>query len=115
MNKYVNKETLLEEYAGDAEILSEIIQVLLDSYSEKVNKIDEGINNNDIKQVEFFAHNLKGAFLNFHVDAVSSALKEIEFIAKDGSLEGVREKFDFVKEDIIKCIEELKNLYNELQ
>ena len=115
MGEFVDKNVLMDEYAGDSEILSEIIQVLLDSYEEKVNKIDEGINKNDVKQVEFFAHNLKGAFLNFHADQLSGALKEIEFKAKDGSIEGVKEKFEQVKLDIKNCIDELNAILDEIK
>ncbi len=111
----VNTEELKAEYAGDNEILFEVINALLDSYSEKLEKLQAAIDSGNIKDIEFFSHNLKGAFLNFHAQSVSDRLKEIEFMAKDETIDGVSDKLKNLLPDIEQAISELKEIKDTLK
>ena len=111
----VDVDSLKEEFEDELEILEEIIQVFLDTYGEKVQKIDDGFRDNDLSQVEFFSHNLKGAVSNFHANGLVAIMKDLEFAAKDSNGNVAQEKWAMAKPQMMECIESLKTQLDSLK
>jgi len=60
----------------DKEVIIEIIDIFLSEYQDRLKNIQQNITDNDIHQLKFNAHSLKGVIANF-MDPVTIELSRI--------------------------------------
>lgn len=89
MGQYFDEEQMSQNFAGDDEIIRDIIQEFLAQQQNYWRNLTAAIEQKDMKQIEVSSHTLKGLFATFgSVQARDFAL-EIETQARNGQLEGV--------------------------
>ncbi len=80
----------MEQMDGDAELLQEIVEIFLETGAEQLQAIEAAIAAGDVAQVGMVAHGMKGGASNFCAERFVTAARELEFLAKGGTLEGAR-------------------------
>ena len=113
--KVMNLENLLENFEGEEDILEEMIDTFFLVFDEKMNSLDLAINNNDLANIEFFAHNIKGAVSNFSANPIVEVLKNMEMDAREKKEEDILKNYDLVKKFINQLKEVLTKLKEELK
>jgi CheY-like chemotaxis protein len=76
----------LKSVDGDKALLSEIVNLFLESASDNMSKIRQGIADSDAGAVETAAHSLKGSVSNFGAKRAFDAAYRLERIGRQGEL-----------------------------
>lgn len=69
---------LLLERIGDESLIDEIIPVFLKDNTERMEMLSQAVAKNDIKEMKFFAHSIKGATATIGAAKISELGKQIE-------------------------------------
>ena len=101
---------LIEQFAGDAEILKEVVEDFIKSLPELVKSVEEAAKGQDAKALEVSAHTLKGASSNFLAKDVVAIAAELEKMGRDNDLDHALELLGPLKENISILESDLKNL-----
>jgi HPt (histidine-containing phosphotransfer) domain-containing protein len=72
------------EQAGDAELLRELVVVLLDEGAKNFEQVLAAEKSGDARDLEAAAHALKGAVVVFGAKSIGATLEEIERAARAG-------------------------------
>lgn len=114
MNKYINEKSLIEkkEMLGE-ELLTEIIDMFLDSYPSSLNNIEESIRNSDFPSLIFNAHSFKNDLGNFSTQEVIDLAYHLEKKGRDNDASGLDELFNNTKIIIEHLAGELKEFKNQ--
>jgi HPt (histidine-containing phosphotransfer) domain-containing protein len=114
MNKYINEIALIEkkEMLGE-ELLIEIIDMFLDSYSGSLNNIEDNIKNSDFPSLIFNAHSFKNDLGNFGSQEVIDLAYQLEKKGRDNDTSGLDELFKNIKATIEHLAVELKEFKNQ--
>jgi HPt (histidine-containing phosphotransfer) domain-containing protein len=92
----INEEKFKKTYENfDREIVFEIIDIFLNEYDERVNKLNNLLNSGNLEELSKCAHAFKGVISNFETEcAAYQEISEIEILIrnylnkKDRELEG---------------------------
>ncbi|MEA5111190.1 hypothetical protein SDC9_15552 [bioreactor metagenome] len=75
----VNKQVFLETYHYfDKSVIVEIIDIFLDEYQGKLEKLYNDVKSRDFTGLRFTAHNLKGVVANFSAPTLLEMVKNFE-------------------------------------
>lgn len=84
---------LLEDFAGDEEILREACETYLVEMERMLDAVRAPLATQDFKTLERAAHTFKGASSNFRAEAVVAVAFALEKGARDGQLSNGHELF----------------------
>lgn len=82
----VDRATLLEELAGDEELLKEIVGLFLESGPGQLQGVRDAVAAGDASALSRNAHTLKGALAQLHADTAAAAAREVEEPARHGQM-----------------------------
>ncbi len=81
-------DRLLDSFGGDKEFLGEMLDTFFDDSPRQLEAVRAGLAAGDAEAVRRAAHSLKSNCANFGALALSGQCRELEVLAKAGSLEG---------------------------
>lgn len=76
--EYINLEYITEMADGDKDFVKEIVTNCLESMGPNIIKLTEAINVNDIQEVRFLTHKLKGSFRFVGSNTLGDMMEAIE-------------------------------------
>jgi len=71
----------------DEEDFIELVELLIDTTQDDIDKIKESLSNADAQGASMAAHSIKGASGNLGFMSLSESAKEMEMTAKEGNLD----------------------------
>ncbi|MSS73205.1 MAG: response regulator, partial [Candidatus Latescibacteria bacterium] len=86
-----DREEALERVGGDADLLGELTELLLDNCPGMLARLEEAVSRRDAKALERAAHTLKGAVGQLGARNVSEAALRLETIGAKNDLTGAKE------------------------
>jgi HPt (histidine-containing phosphotransfer) domain-containing protein len=101
----------MKSMTGSA-FLVELIDVFLKDSPELIKQMHSGLAAGDVESVRRAAHSLKSNSASFGADRLATVSRELEMMAKSGSLDGAESKLSEVDEEYGKLwplLEELKH------
>ncbi|HJN06862.1 MAG TPA: Hpt domain-containing protein [Bacteroidales bacterium] len=107
----INKAQFIENFQYfDKEIVLEIIDIFLKEYPERIKTIAADIEAGDCDNLKFNAHSIKGVIANFVAPDAEQCARELEIMATEKNMDGVKELFVEFKESSESMVDELKEL-----
>lgn len=97
----VDEAALLENFGGDREILSEVVQIFLRDHGQLLEDVRVAIRAADAQQLRNTAHTLKGAVSNFSPE-VGQLVFELEALGRRGTTAGALEHFPSVESAVLE-------------
>ncbi len=97
----------------DPPFLVELIDVYLSDSPELIEQMRSGLKTGSIEQVRRAAHSLKSNSASFGANRLAGVARELEMIAKAGTLEGAGPKLEELVVEYEKVIPLLMELKNE--
>ena len=97
---------------GDPATLVELLNSYLDDAPELIQQMRDGLARGDIEQVRRAAHSLKSNSASFGANRLAGMARELEMIARGGTLEGAAPKLGAVEAEyaqVSALLVELKN------
>lgn len=99
----------IKAFIGDDDmVMDKMIGIFLENTPTMLSKIDEGLNQKDYDQVNFYAHKLKSSIDNFNIIQLTKEIRLIEKYAKEKSsledLPALVNKLKSVLETVMKEI-----------
>ena len=79
----------LPRFGDDLEFFKSMLGEFTKNLPERIEKLEEAVEQDDIKSVTRLAHNLKGASANFSAEGVRAAAAEIEINGYNGVMSNV--------------------------
>ena len=104
----VDRETLLNQFDGDQELLREVIAIFLEDHEHQIQQIVAAVTTGDAKTLEAAAHTLKGSVANFGAEPARTAAFALEQIGRSGNLNGAREALATLLREIDRVKAELR-------
>jgi len=96
----------------DSAFLAELIDVYLNDSPQLIEQMRAGIAAGDIEAVRRAAHSLKSNSASFGANRLANAARELEMIAKGGTLDGAGIRFEAVEAEFVQLLPELTELKN---
>lgn len=103
-NLIVDIDRILDEMNGNRVLMEKTIKVMIESYPEKINRIEKHIKEEEYFEVAKAAHSFKGS-IGMLSNNICIIAKELENESKNEKKEKVRQIFEKLKEEM-KRIEE---------
>ncbi len=98
-------ETVVEDFEGDSDFFIEVLQEFIQNVESQIGVISRALADGDAKTIGKEAHSIKGGAGNLTAQALYTAARDLETLAKSGNLTGA--------EDVItrldKAFRQLKN------
>ncbi|HBR20800.1 MAG TPA: hypothetical protein DD726_11420 [Phycisphaerales bacterium] len=88
---------LLLERIGDESLIDEIIPVFLKDNTERMELLSQAIAKNDIKEIKFYGHSIKGATATIGATRISELAKQLETAARDSQEFDYKAVFDEIQ------------------
>ena len=119
----VNKEEFLETYSYfDKSLLVEIIDIFLNEYEGRLEKIYKDVREHNYNDLRFDAHGIKGVIANFCAPEAWQIAKDLEFSGNEfisnngeGFVEAdVLARVDELRDSVIEMVSDLKELRDEI-
>lgn len=112
----INKVTFSSNYKiFDKEIVREIIDIYLQEYPERIEKLTKNIEEKDLDNLLKNAHSMKGVTANFFDKETEEFARQLEIKAKDKNVEDLDLIFEKLIINSSKLVEELKKLRKEYE
>jgi len=92
-----DKKTMLERLMGDEDLVKMIIAGFIGDIPNQIEKLDQFLENGDIKEVERQAHTIKGAAANVGGEALREIALSIEKEGKAGKLDAAKADMEELK------------------
>ena len=112
-------ETLIDKEAWERmksmtgpAFLGELIDVFLKDSPDLIKEMRSGLMSGNVERVRRAAHSLKSNSASFGADRLAEVARELEMIAKSGTLDGGESKLSAVEAEygrLLPVLEELKN------
>jgi len=93
--------------------LVELIDVYLDDSPQLIEQIRLGLAAGQVEIVRRAAHSLKSNSASFGANRLANAARELEMIAKGGTLDGAGQKLEAVEVEFVQLLPVLAELKNE--
>ncbi len=107
-------DELVASTAGDKAFLSELVDTYLADSPKLLIQMHTALEGKDTDAFRRAAHTLKSTSANFGALTLSELAKELEMMAKAGTLDGAAEKLPCVEEEFRKTQEELQRLVGQV-
>ncbi len=112
----IDKEKFKENFSYfDKEIVLEIINMYIDEYPERMQKIKSNVENREFDELKFNAHSLKGVISNFVAEEARLAAKELEDKGAAHDPEGLEELYEDLAKKAREVYDELVELKAEYE
>lgn len=114
--KVIDKTAFLETFQYfDKHIVVEIIDIFINEYPERMEKIEKAIREKDFTALKFDAHSLKGVIANFVAEEPHQLARELEMkgVEQDGS--NLDELYNALKIASRALLEDLEKLRPEFE
>jgi polar amino acid transport system substrate-binding protein len=85
----IDSESALGRLNGNRKLLLNLLKTFVSSYAGVILEITDAVAVGDLQTSERIAHSLKGVAGSISATGVQQAAKELEFVFKEGSLEGL--------------------------
>ncbi|WP_141734590.1 Hpt domain-containing protein [Oligoflexus tunisiensis] len=111
--KNFDLQPLLEAVSDDPDIMSQVIQMFIQSTRENLEAIREAIQNHDAKAVKCSAHHLKGSLLEFSAQkavALSLQLEKLGATEQLAAADGVWRELDAEIRDLVAELQQTEYL-----
>ncbi|HGY57199.1 MAG TPA: Hpt domain-containing protein [Caldithrix abyssi] len=108
--KLIDFEMAMERLGGDKEFLVELLEELIQQVDESLPDIKQAVQTKSFTELRSLAHGLKGASANLNADRMASALKQLENMGLEGSVDGAEEYIEIVEVANNKLREYLQNI-----
>ncbi|MFC1749015.1 response regulator [Pseudomonadota bacterium] len=96
-SKACDLNSLRELTSGDEKQLEMLIQVFVKNIDQHLYSLEQAIDNDDAKQVEFIAHKVKGSAGQLNAIAMHKIASDLENLGEAGDLKDLRQKFEALK------------------
>lgn len=103
------RETALENVLGQEKTLHKLVELILQRLPELQKALQTAFKNNDLSQIEFHAHSIKGSSGQVYCKKLQEAASNLEALAKAGNLEGARDLEDYFN----NCCEEVLEVFSK--
>ncbi len=100
----------MENLGGDPELYREILDFFMEMVPQQLDDLEQVQVAGDVAAVDMQAHAMKGGAANVGAVAITAAARELELLAKNGSLEGAADLVAKLRADF----EELQAAYTQL-
>jgi two-component system, sensor histidine kinase and response regulator len=107
------RATLLGRVNGDAQLLSELVEVFVRNSAKLLGEIRDAAARDDARSLEFAAHQLRGSAANFDAWGVCAAAEKLEALGCQGSCTGAGLAVRQLEEELARLIPNLEKLRNE--
>ena len=105
----------METVLGDEDLFREIAGMFIESCSDYIAKIKEGITGNDAGILEREAHSLKGAVGNFGAKEAYEAAYRLEKLGKEGEMATAEEELSNLERALNELVSEMKIVLQEMK
>jgi HPt (histidine-containing phosphotransfer) domain-containing protein len=105
----------METVLGDEDFFREIAGMFIESCSDHIAKIKEGIAGNDAGILEMEAHSLKGAVGNFGAKETYEAAYRLEKLGKEGKMATAAEELLNLERALNELASEMKIVLQEMK
>jgi PAS domain S-box-containing protein len=92
----------LDSLGGDSELLREVAGIFLSQTPKHMEKIRKAVSERDAKLLDRGAHALKGSAANLLAQGVVGAASKLEEIGRGGSVDGAKDAFATLEEEVRK-------------
>jgi len=103
-------EDLLQRLGGDHDLAKTTVTIFLEEVDSAVAELHAAVMRADNASVCMQAHGLKGAALNCGAQKTAAVALRLEYLAKEGSLEGAEQLMDELKREVLRYRQELQKL-----
>jgi CheY-like chemotaxis protein len=100
----LDRQTLWERVAGDADLLREIIEIFLVDCPERLTELREALTHQDCAALERAAHRLKGALGNISANNAVAAARRVETAARAGDVHTASEALTKLEDALARLI-----------
>lgn len=114
-NNVLNRKAFMQIVGNNTNFIKELIQIYLDNLPKLMNQIENGLDKQHLRDIEFGAHALKGMSYNISAQRVADAAKKLENIGRSGNLAEADKQFRILKEEVEILKQEIDNLTKELE
>ncbi len=94
-----DRAAALGRLGGDTQLLSELMEMLLDQIAEGITSLAEAIAREQAHEVEQIAHSLKGASANMGAERFRECASQLEQIGRSGNLTGASDVLARLQEE----------------
>lgn len=109
--KVIDKTTFIETFGYfDKSIVREIIDIFTGEYTDRLDKIKNGIEKKDFSGLKFEAHSMKGVISNFMAPLPQNIARSIEIKADHEDFSQLPELFQELEIAIFDLVDDLKML-----
>ncbi len=107
-----SKISFLKDLTSEEDILFfiELIDIYINDTPKILTKLIDAFAEKNVKNVEFFAHKIKGSSLTLGLQKIFDITQKIEVSAKAGSLDGLSSPLDDLRDTLSAVILELRTL-----
>jgi len=98
----LDRKTLWERVAGDAELLREIIELFLADCPERLMELHEALTHQDCTALAQAAHRLKGALGNISANHALAAVRRVETSARAGDIHAATEAVARLEDELAR-------------
>jgi CheY-like chemotaxis protein/HPt (histidine-containing phosphotransfer) domain-containing protein len=113
--KTFDLSSAMETVSGDEDFFREIAGMFIDSCSDHIAKIKEGIAGNDAGILEREAHSLKGAVGNFGAKEVCEVAYRLEKLGEEGKMATAEEGLSDLERALNELVSEMKIVLQEMK
>jgi two-component system sensor histidine kinase/response regulator len=106
----LDRRLLLDNVAGDRELLAEIVTLFLENSRDLLAGLHEAADSGDAEAIHRKAHQLKGALANLGAQAAAESACRLETAGRDKRLEGVPDAVRQLEEEMERLGPELASL-----
>lgn len=98
-----------DHFAGDEELIGELLDVFESSYPEVIDRLEVAISNNKSEDIKLEAHTLKGMISNFFAEKLRLCAFDIEENSSSLSQDQLNSKLEILKSKIPLMLNEIRN------
>ncbi len=110
ITRVLDLEHTLENLGGDNELLREIMDFFVELVPQQIEDLAAAVQAGDVATVGLQAHGMKGGAGNVGAVRVAATARELEMLAKQGSLSGAAELVQQLRDDFRELHEVLPRL-----
>jgi len=112
-NCVVNFSELFQRADKDRELLQELLGIFKKDFPRYYTSLKEAVVRNDVKQVEFIAHTLRGMLSNMAATRAAALAGRLESTARGGEQSGLTEGFALFEKEVSGLMPELETYLEE--
>jgi len=109
----VDIKTLKMNFAGDEDILKELIQDFKDAKEQMIQEMRDGHTTQDFSLLERSTHTLKGVVSNFFAEPLKQKLATLEEMGRKKKIENFEEQMEIISTDIETMLEEVDHFLKQ--